>query len=51
VVDKLRLRWADHVARIGEHGGHISFGEERVWNEKGHRGERIILKINVSEIT
>jgi hypothetical protein len=43
MVDKLSLRWAGHVARIGEHGVRINFGKERVWNENRHRGERIIL--------
>jgi hypothetical protein len=50
MADKLRLRWAGHIARLGEHGVHISFGKGRVWNENRHRGERIILKGYVSEI-
>jgi hypothetical protein len=48
MVNKLRLRWAGHIARIGEHGVHISCDEERVWNEKRDRGGKIILKSNVS---
>jgi hypothetical protein len=46
MVDKL-IR----VARIGEHVVRISFFKGRIWNEKRHRGERIILKSYVSEIS
>jgi hypothetical protein len=44
MADKLRFRWAGHVARLGEHGVHTNFGNKRFWNENRHRGERIILK-------